>query len=278
MTTNQLFEVTKLQLHTGLEGFDSPEAYGVFKTTGGPALGVVGKDFTPTQPQFINEAFSKCLEGKGIDIDGLKFRELKGGKKVMFSCPVKTFSFKNGVKKDDVISLEVVISTGYDGRTVTSMFVNAERLICTNGMKAFNTEFQVSFKNVKGNIGKANMICDDVVKSINYMDNLKELYINLSNRQITQKEHEAYILAVTGLPMKQYADLSKRKQKILDAINQSVAIEMKDAGETAWALMNGITRFTNHFANFKSKDDFIYADSGLFMNNKAQKYAIELLN
>ena len=79
MTTNQLFEVTKLQLHTGLEGFDSPEAYGVFKTTGGPALGVVGKDFTPTQPQFINEAFNKCLEGKGIDIDGLKFRELKGG-------------------------------------------------------------------------------------------------------------------------------------------------------------------------------------------------------
>ena len=53
MNKKDLFEVTKLQLHTGLEGFNSPEAYGVFKTTGGTALGVVGKDFTPTQPQFV---------------------------------------------------------------------------------------------------------------------------------------------------------------------------------------------------------------------------------
>ena len=81
MYTEKLFEVTKLRLHTGLEGFDSPEAYRVFKTTGGPALGVVGKNFTPTQPQFIHDAFIKCLEDKGIDTDDITFREIKGGRK-----------------------------------------------------------------------------------------------------------------------------------------------------------------------------------------------------
>ena len=273
----KFFEVTKLQLHTGMEGFDSPTAYGVYKTSGGEALGVVGKDFTPTQPKFIYDQFADAMTKKKLDPSDIKFTEIKGGRKVMFKCPVKSFVMKNALKKGDALSFETVIETGYDGRTPTSMFINVERLICTNGAKALGTEFTISFKNVKGNLGKASMLYNDIDKSIKSIEGLQELYVRLSKRKITKKEHSDFIFKVTGIPMDQYANLTKRKQTLLDQINQSVAIEMKDAGTTAWALMNGITHFTNHVAT-KQKDDFIYADSGLFLNNKAQKFAIELLN
>jgi len=278
MSKQKFFEVTKLQLHSGMENFASPSAFGVYKTSGGEALGVVGKDFTPTQPKFIFDQFADCMTIKKLDPADIKFTEIKGGKKVMFSCPVKSFIMKNAAKKGDALSFEVVISTGYDGRTPTSMFINVERLICTNGAKALGTEFQIRFKNVKGNLGKASMLCKDIDTSIKGIDKLQELYVKLSKRKITKKEHSDFIFKVTGIPMDQYANLTKRKQTILDKINESVAIEMKDAGATAWALMNGITHFTNHVASFDSKSDFIYADSGLFLNNKAQKFAIELLN
>lgn len=276
--SNQMFEVTKIQLHTGLEGFNSPDSYGVYKTTGGSPLGVVGKDYTPTQPKFLYDNFQACLVSKEIDDSQMKFREIKGGRKIIISSPVQQFEFKNQAKKGDVLSFEVALSTGYDGRTVTSMFINVERLICTNGMKAINTEFQVSFKNVKGNIGKANMLCEDIDASIRGIDSLKETYKALSQREISAKEQRQYILDVTGMDVNQYADYTKRKQSVLDQINESVAIEMKDAGSTAWALLNGITRYTNHMANFASKDDYIYADTGMFMNNRAQQHALQFLN
>lgn len=271
-----MFEVKKIQLHSGIEGFESPNAYGIYKSTGGNALGVVGKDYTPTQPQFLFDNFQACLVSKEIDDSKMQFREIKGGRSIMISCPVKEFSFKNGAKKDDVLSIRVVLTTGYDGRTKTSMFIEVERLICTNGMKAYQSEFAVSFKNVKGNIGKANMLCEDVTKSIAGIDSLTKLYRQLANRKITKEEQRQYILDVTGLDMLE--TYSNRKQSVLDAINQSVAIEMKDAGATAWALLNGITRYTNHGAEYVSKDDYLFADSGMFMNNRAQHFAFEMLN
>lgn len=277
MNNTNLFEVTKLQLQTGLDGFTVPTAFGVFKKSGGQALGIVGKDYTPTQPQFLYDTFTACVRNH-TTISKTEFKELKGGRRIIISAPIEEFSFKNGAKKDDVLSIQVSISTGYDGRTQTSMFISVERLICENGMKALNTEFNVQFKNVKGNLGKASMLCEDVSRAIAGIGSLKVIYQDLAKRKITRKEQRQYILKVTGMDIDKYADYSKRRQSILDQINESVAIEMKDAGDTAWALMNGITRYTNHMANFKNKEDFIYADAGMFMNNRAQHFAIELLN
>lgn len=268
----------KVKLHTGNPAFESPSAFGLYKTSGGQALGVVGKDFTPTQPEFLWNNLKACLVAKEIDDTKMKFREIKGGRKIVITCPVKEFSFKNKAKKNDIMSVMVAISTGYDGKTPTQMFLHTERLICTNGMKALDTEFTVKFKNVKGNIGKANMLCDDVADAISDIDNLKDLYTKLNQRTITPKEQAEYIKMVTGLDPRQYADLTKKRQALLDTINESVAIEMKDAGETAWALMNGITRYTNHGAKYTSKDDYLFADAGMFMNNRAQRAAIQLLN
>ncbi|MBC7866242.1 MAG: DUF932 domain-containing protein [Gloeobacteraceae cyanobacterium ES-bin-316] len=273
-----IFEVVKMQLHTGLEGYNSPVAFGTYKKGGGPALGVVGKDFTPTQPAFLIDSFATSLEAHQLPTNKIQFKEVKGGARVIISSMVKEITIKNLAKKNDVIDMSIALQTGYDGRTVTSMFVDTNRLICTNGMTATNTDFKISFKNVKGNVGKANLMSEDIIKTIKNIEDLKATYTKLAMKKISKQDHEDFILKVTGMKMSDYANLSSRRQKMLDAINQSVAIEMKDAGASAWALLNGITRFTNHVANFDSKNDFLYADSGFFMNDRAQKAAYSFIN
>jgi len=75
-----MFQVKKIQLHTGIEGFESPNSFGIYKTTGGNALGIVGKDYTPTQPAFLYDNFQACLVAREIDDSKMKFREIKGGR------------------------------------------------------------------------------------------------------------------------------------------------------------------------------------------------------
>lgn len=278
-TREQLFEVVKLQLHTGVEGFTSPESFGIYKKTGGAALGVLGKDFTPTQPTFLFDQFVDAMQDVATsDLGSLKYTELKGGKKIVLSANIGKLSYKNLVGKDDQMDIKANLITGFDGYTKTALFVSVYRLICGNGMKAWRSEFNVAFKNTKGNVGKVNMLCEDLVKVMQSSEEYTEGIRALGNRKITAKEHNEFILKVTGMDPKKYNEMTKRQQSTLDKINEAVAIEMKDAGATAWALLNGITRYTNHMATKGDVNDYIYVDSGLILNEKAQKESFALLN
>src|SRR5690606_27450432 len=104
------------------------------------------------------------------------------------------------------------------------------RMICANGMKAWKTEFSVAFKNTKGNIGRTNILCNDVAKAMNSQTEYKEFLGSLTKRQISTKEHNEFIKKVTGIDAREYSDLTTRSRNILDKINESVAIEQKDAG------------------------------------------------
>lgn len=279
----QLFDVKKIQLHTGMEGFESPTAFATYKHTGGNALGVVGKDFEPTQPSFILDNFTDALVDCNADLSSLEYKELKGGSRVMFSANIGTFAYKNLRGFNDEMITRVNIITGFDGSTKTSMFLSTYRMVCANGMKSWRTEFEVSFKNTKGNIGKVNHLTHDVAKAINSQSNYKEFLQSLTKREITKKEHNEYIKRVTGIDATQYNELTTRSRNILDKINQAVAIEQREAGATAWALLNGITRYTNHMVKVGTdketliaKADFIYADSGAKTNDNAQKFAFEM--
>ncbi len=274
----QLFEVKKLKLHTGLEGFESPDAYGTFKNTGGIALGVVGKDFEPQQPTFIFDNFVDALVDANADLSTLTYTELKGGRRIMLSADIGNFQYTNLRGFKDELKSRINITTGFDGSTKTSMFLSTYRMVCANGMKAWKTEFSVSFKNTKGNIGKANLLCSDVAKAINSQKEYKEFLEVLTKKEISKKEHNEFIKRVTGYDIAEYNDMTTRSRNIIDKINQAVAIERKEAGATAWALLNGITRYTNHMVKRTETDriDYIYADQGSKLNDTAQHVAFEM--
>lgn len=271
-----LFDVKKVQLIPSIEGLETPESFGMYNTTNGKCLGVVGSQYVPTQPSELMSNFIDCLSSNNVDFDKFTYSELKGGSKVLFTSPFKTISFKNirGVQDESIVKIN--LQSGYDGLTKTSLFLSILRLVCTNGMKANRTEFTASFKNTAGNKGRINTICTDVAKSLSMFDELESLILHLNSVPVTQLAIANFLHSLTGINPKQ-PDISTRSLNIYNDLLQSIEIEFQRTGASAWGLLNGVTYYTNHVATAESREDYILIDKGETLNRKAQEL-VTLMN
>ncbi len=270
---SQLETIVKVQLHPNIEGYDAPKSFGIYKESGGKALGVTGDVFIPTQPKLILDGLLDC----SVDLSKMTYHEMKEGAKVRFQIPLKSIEFKNDRKVGDVTDVSLCIQTGFDGLTKTSLYLYTHRLICTNGAKATNTEFQASFKNTKGNQGKVVGLCNDVSKAVMQLDGLKELYTALDKVQVNQTLVNEYLKKVMDLDIHKSEEWSPRKQNIYDAINESIALEFGRTGATLFGLYNGVTHYTNHVVSGSDRPDFIFVDNGAKLNDKALSFVTALV-
>lgn len=269
---SQLVNVVAVPLTTPLEGFEQPNAFGVYRETGGAPFGVLGKDFAPQQPKQLFSSFVDCLiRNTESDLSKVRYHEMKGGAKIRFSVPVKKVSFKNmrGLNDETLITLN--IQTGYDGYTATSLYLSTYRMICSNGMKANITEFKSKFKNTIHNVGKIDLLCDDVTKAINSSDSLFGAMQRMDKIEINTKRKNHFIKTVLGYSLRDKEELTIRKSNILDKVEEAIAIEFKDSGSTLWGLLNGFTRYTNHMVKDDKSlvDDYIYTAQGEKTNKLA---------
>jgi len=266
-----------LALHSGIEGFETDNAFSVWKTTGGKALGNVGRIFEPTQPEMLFDGMLECLkELPSADLNTLTFTELKGGKRIKISCEIGEFGFINLKGIQDSMTLKLNVQTGYDNQTSTTVFLSTYRLICENGMKGNTTEFNANFKNTSKNLGKSLAMMSDISKVLSVKDGYLQKLEQLSKRKITDAERNTFIQKVWGIDVNNF-----RKGKaadVMDQINRSVAIEQESCGNTAWMLLNAATQWSNHQAKASNTEDFIYANRGLLINEKAQSASFALLN
>lgn len=276
---NKVFNVNKVQLKATESNLDLPNAYGIYKETGGRCLGVVGKDFVPTQPKIILDMLTESLYQNNIgDVTKLTFKELKGGSKILFSMPLKQISFKNIRGLDDVSDLVLNFQTGFDGTTKNTMFLSMYRLVCTNGMKVMSTEFSTSFKNTSNNQGKLISLTPDILRTVGEVDNLKDILKRMNQVQVNQAQVDDYLTRVTGYTKEK--ELSTKAKNILDNLIESIEREFKDSGSNVWGLLNGVTRYTNHVQQNRSNDKLshLFVDGGAKLNAKAEKEAILMLN
>lgn len=269
----QLETIVKIQSPAPLEGFDAPNSWNMYKESGGRCLGVVGKDFIPTQPTLILDSLLEC----NVDLSKLTYHEMKGGSKVRFQVPLKSFEFQNARKIGDVTDVSLCIQTGFDGLTKTTMYLYTHRLICLNGAKNSKTEFEVSFKNTKGNQGKVLGLCNDVSRAVQQMDGVQDLYKALDKVQVNQAVVDEYLKKVAGLDIHMSEEWAKQTQARFDAINESIALEFSRTGATLFGLYNGITHYTNHIVKGSENPDFIFVDNGMKLNDKALAFVSALV-
>jgi hypothetical protein len=266
-----------LDLSKTLEPLVSPIAYINYKSTGGTPLGVVGKDFNPTQSADLLDTLEPCLIDAGADLSKLEYHTFKEDKKICFRAPIKKFGFKSKLTKLDDTIAYLNVQTGYDGYTKTSLYISTVRLICTNGMKARKTEFSASFKNTFGNNKKVEVLCNDVTKAIDKLDTFGELMEHLNTVEVSKDQVDEFYLKMLGYNRKDLKEQHTSRQKVFADIQQSVAFEMSRTGDTFWGLLNGITHYTNHVAGARTpRQDYVYMGGGEKLNDTAQKVAIEL--
>jgi hypothetical protein len=258
------------------EEFNVVDTFGVFKSTGGNQLGIVGNRFQPTQPKAVFQAFCDAILNYGLDTAKMRYTEVKGGEVVRFSIDLEPISYINLRKQEDVTIPTLNLQIGLNGKVTTSMFLSTLRLICTNGAKKSFTEFATSFKNVKGNQGKIVGMFDDVVRCMEEVTDVKELYARMNKVEINQDVVNTYLKRVADIDMKLYNEYAKVKQNSIDAMNKSIELEIGRTGATLFGLYNGLTHYANHEINTKDKDS-VLSGVGSKLIAKAEKVMLELV-
>jgi len=274
----QVLKAKKIQLHTGLEGFNSPKAYGIYKNTGGSALGVVGDVFEPTNLELFLDAIHTSVLSSPIDLDinKLEYKEYFNGEKISFRIPLKKHEIKSPMK-GDTLETSIEFRTGFDGKTKMSLGFYSLRVWCSNGAKNWQKDVDLSMKNTLNNQSKMLTFTNEILK-VSYMtENYVEMLNNAALKQISQSDIDRFLIEVTGYDVKDYNNLTTRKRNILDSINGSVAIEMQNTGSTLFSLLQGVTRYTTHDVaeNDEAKILFSRAND---LNIKAHQFVFSELN
>ena len=251
--------------------------YGVFKSVGGNQLGIVGNRFAPTQPRAVFQAFCDAILEYGLDTANLRYTEVKGGEIVRFSIDLQPLSYINLRKQEDVTIPTLNLQIGLNGKVPTSMFLSTMRLICTNGAKKSFTEFTTSFKNVKGNQGKIVGMFNDVVRCIQQVENVNQIYASMQKVEVNQEVVNKYINRIMAIDMAKYGDYNKQKQATIDLLNNSIELEIGRTGATLFGLYNGFTHYANHSINTKDKDS-VFSGVGSKVILKTEKELFELVS
>lgn len=288
---NGLFDVLNLPLYPPSFGaiksangqfqiggeFIRPESFATYKNTGGHPLGTIGKDYVPTQPKDLFNAFTNCLIEANYDLSTVKYTEVKGGKRVRFSVDYDSIGFKNAKGNQDDLGTKIVLETGYDGKTKTTFSIETIRMICSNGMIIKDSHMNVAFKNTKGNFGKIFIACDNILSMGENIDLYKEQLLSYNSKAISTKEVNVMLKKTLGYDQTERTELSKTKNARLDEVMSSIELEFSRTGSTVWGLLNGITHFTNHIADTDNRIDYLNFGAGLKTNNIAQVVANQLV-
>lgn len=262
-------EYCKIRLNTGIEGFNSPKSFGVYKKSGGNALGVVGENYIPANLHHFFDTIYQNIGDTNLNIDTLEFNEYKNGSKISFDIKSDDFIVDKSPIIGDVYHTKLKFIAGYDGLTKISLNFATKRLVCLNGAKSYKQDLAISFKNTKGNQGRVLKLTDEIINIQWELKNYQQQLNNLAERKVTQKEIDNFYKDLLGYNYNEYNTLHKKSQNILDDINNAYLIESSTVLNTEFALLNAVTRYNSYKKNAKEED--ILFGSGMTMNQKAHQ-------
>lgn len=282
---SKLFKVHDIELSAPMiPNFDgvveTPDTKIIYSSQG-KFLGHVGRVYESIQPETFLDSVVGTIEGcdSNLDLSGMTYKEISNGKIINFRLPLGQIGFKNILGKDDVSDMFLDFTTGFGGKFKTQLSLFMYRLICSNGMKALKTETELSVKHTIKMNQKVLLYCGEVMQTVAKLQESKTMWSEMAKAEIDSNTVEQFARKIADIKKdEKIAELSTRKANIFNSINEAIAQEFKDTGATVWGLLNGATRYTNHFASGHDNEDFILVNSGAKINEKAQVLAMELMN
>jgi hypothetical protein len=275
---SQVLQAKKIQLHSGLQGFESPNAFGIYKHTGGKSLGVVGNDFEPMDLQLYLDAIEHSVLNSGLDLDltKLQYIEHLNGAKVSFKIPFKKYELQTPMV-GDTLETALEFRTGFDGKTKMSLGFYSLRLWCANGAKNWEKDVEISLKNTKGNTTKITYFASEIIKAASMTEQHVRLLNKAALKAVKQAEIDFFIEQLTGYNLEEYEEMKTKSRKIVDKISECVAIEMQNTGDNLFSLLQGVTRYTTHELAENNIEKILYATPAKY-NETAHKLTYQLLN
>jgi hypothetical protein len=138
--------------------------------------------------------------------------------------------------KGDLLNPTINVQNSYDGSMRFSLNLGIQRLICGNGLKAFESHISFKKKHTQGLEIPFELVFDSIEAFPSYTQH----FTKLMDKQLTQKE--VYELEET---IKENTDFPKRFFSDVPLIMHREA-EQLDTSLNAWLLYNGYNHILNH--------------------------------
>lgn len=262
--------IEKIALNTGLEGYNNPNVYGIFKQGGGNCLGISKESYAPANLSlFLDTIVNSITEtGLNLDVDKMEYKEYKGGKKVTFRVPLKDFEIESPMK-GDIIKSSLLFTTGFDTQTKSSLTYSTYRMWCSNGAKKWTNDYALSFKNTKGNADKYLLFTEQIIKTNEDVEEYVKSLGQLAKKAISPEELDNFYMRITGVNKHNYEQAHGKSQNIFNSLQNAVMIEANNTGMNAFSLLQGGTRFASHELA-EVEEDLYFGNAANFNQNVHQ--------
>lgn len=276
---SQLFTAVDKPKVAPVSGWETPKGKEIY-TSDGVWLGSVGDQYESLQPKKFFDAVVDNVRDAGMEFDlsKLQYNVRKNSTIIEFRLPTNIISFKNAAGKQDDTEMFLNFWTGFGGSARTEIGLYSHRFICENGLRIINSDIDLKVKHTVNMNLKALSFTKELIKLASQVQATSQVWEEMNNVQVDAATKETFVRALADMKKGEtYADVSKKKQKVYDSLNEAMATEFGRTGSTVWGLLNGVTYYNNHLASQAGEEEYVLLRTGATKNAQAQKLALELI-
>lgn len=241
------------------------QSHGIFRNDTKEWIGTVGNRYETFQNFEMAEMVVKASDG--LDLQVTRGGELYGGQKTYLQIELPQMVIGNSPVKRWLSCLN-----SHDGSSSIGFGSANTTVICSNTFFRAMGELDKIRHTASAHERVATMVKD--IRIAMGMDNdLMTTFKRMADLPLQDEIVERVIRKLFSVEAKTTAssDISTRKGNQIKAFADALKTSVGEQGSTVWALFNGVTRYTNHFASPSNEDkkmDFLMANGGSVFNNK----------
>lgn len=238
-------------------------------------LGVVGNKYVPIQNEEHAEFLNALVDESGAIFDTAG--AIDGGRKVFITMKMPGSIKVGGV---DPVDMYLAAVNSHDGSTAFTLMVTPIRVVCQNTLNLAFSESRASFRvrhtsGVRhGVVASARGALD---LSFTYLEGFQEEADKLINTSITQSRFEEIVEKEFGAGEDSPQATQTRRGNQVEMMEQIFAdsITSKNAAGTAWAGLNAVTEWYDHFSPARGDEETNRALNAVFYGGPKNR-ALEL--
>jgi phage/plasmid-like protein (TIGR03299 family) len=250
--------VTKHPL-LGPNGQPTP-GFGIFRDDNQMCLGVVGSKYTPTQNSHMAETLMEAAGRNNVKVE--RAGMLGQGHKVYFQISLPDVKIGGSDSKRFLTALN-----SHDGSATIGFGSTNVVVICSNTFFTAMKDMTRIKHTANSNI-RLQEIMDKMKTSLDQEERMIERMIEMSNTSISRDAiTDDFLISIIGGD-----DETSRTKNRLSMVRAAMTPEFNTHGETAYAMFNAVTRYTNHMLNYKdveAKRQSLMAGVAFKTNQKA---------
>ena len=238
------FPVEKASARTLFPGYSFPSGKDtvVYTPTGNRILNVCSSGYKLISNESLFSPIYEDLAARfGHDMIEVKVKNVDN-RKFYVSLIIKNQPYQ--VQKGDIVNPTIELQNSYDGTLKFGLAIGFQRVVCTNGMMAFEQAAMQKSKHFSGSVDLERMYL-----MLEGVDSQLERFKKLTERRLTPKEIEEITL--------QIKEHTKFPPLLLPQVSEVIAREQikLNAEPTSWLLYHGFNNRLNH-ADIKMHQEF----------------------